>query len=500
MSLDLLSFALRCRLASGIGLVLWAAVACDDPEVPVRQHGSRAERRPAVPIVPISHRCSSPRIAIAASGGGYRAALALTATFGALEDAHLLKNIDELSCVSGSCIPAALFVQNRVQNPRGAEWKVTEEQIANFVSRIELPRTVIAAELATAGGAMADELFRCVKEAMPTYKLKEVFFTCIHRVGQAAGKSGLDEAIPMLVDDNLAEPQACAASAEQTFGAAAAQLLVRCATDDGAASQIRSTICDAKCKPANGGAPGQVFEALLLRLIGRQRFDQIGSTDSPTPTLIVNATDTLDGSLWTVSRFGEGRIGTAGSGPVWHALPRNDDAPAIATAAAASACHPAFCRPMRIPGSAVLSSRTTLTDGGVFDNTGFLGLKHQTARWRMPYDQLILVDSRPTRAQTADAAGEQTRLGTILGVHELMLEQMTDRTIQAAVDHEKLQGHEAPVILTLRSGATPMIARLDTDMRPLEREKVAQILRESRQAFGARLGASPCFAAATSSR
>ena len=282
--------------------------------------------------------------------------------------------------------------------------------------------------------------------------------------------------------------------------------------DKGVRGDIQRTYCHPKrnlCDESGvsllpretGKAPPHPLSELMHLALFRpwnasQGAVHLGDLVGIRPQLVVNATSTDQGDLWSATATGAGirqRVRDEVP-PSWidHGEGRG---PRLSDAVAASACYPLFCRPVVMPGPN--GTRDLLTDGGIFDNLGVRGLVDIGEDGASAPNLVIVADAHRPYEPVDETA---SRTGTVLRLIDMLMEQRSQGTLEHLADHMEKTAREGghgickPVHVTLaRAKESVRLGSLPTDLRPIEATEARALLEESTALFLQQLDGHMCL-------
>ncbi len=492
-----------------------------------------------------------PRIAIALSGGGYRASIFAIAALKAIEQQGLGGQVVAVSGVSGGGLVAAHYVADRAA---GRTWADTEVALIDRLSSVELARSVIAAELASAGDAMAISMADCLWKKLksvatspsawfsePVERTKKALKRCSAAGARALEGASLATAIHSFTGSScLADGvgiSQCVARGPKSVGASIVAMAGALVGGEDVQPEILKSFCGVLKRRCSGAGPDKHLQADFTlgesnptdAVPGRRPHpfadllhmaflpkatagpdlrigDLAGPADRPAPLLILGGTSTRSGDLWAVTQGGAGTLeehgpadGPRGFDRFGEHHPRGIR---VADALAASACYPLVCRPVAIRRPGVPASEEHLTDGGVHDNLAVRQLYALRDHHGGPdWDVLIVVDAH-RRATPPDPS--VSRVGTLLRLHDLMHEQQAEVTLQWARTREDSRkrglfgggGSGCELLHLPLATLVPNhpLATMPTDLRTHPKGQLNGMVDAAQAAIGGRLTASACLA------
>ena len=442
-----------------------------------------------------------PRIAVAVSGGGYRASIWALAALAALEERGAgaagrgsvattqrgTGRIVAVSGVSGGGLVAAHYVADKVA---GRGFEETEAALVGRLSSLEMARSVVAAELASAGDEMAEAMGSClagkfgeVAKAVGGWfegllggggrrpdalgLAKKMLRECAEAGDEALAGARLSEGIEAFTGQSCGRGRQsatqCAGQGPRTFGAAVVGMAGGLIGGDGFQREVLGSYCamvgrrcaqegpagylEADSSFGEVARPQQAGErrphpfADLIHMAFLPQGTERGSlrmgdlrhidADRTAPLLVLGGTSTSSGDAWAVTQEGAGVLEE--DAPVreprgFHPFGQGHPRGIrVADALAATACYPLVCRPVPIQRPGEPASLAHLTDGGVHDNLAVRQLYALKEHHDGPdWDVLVIVDAH----RLAPPPGPSTsRVGTLLRLHDLMHEQQAEVTL-----------------------------------------------------------------------
>lgn len=476
---------------------------------------------------------SAPKIALALSGGGYRATLHGLAALRALHELGRLEDVEIVSVVSGGSIAGAFYVYHRERYGDDFSFDRFENELLTAVSEVEVPRTVLATEVLTTGAEATKTLIDCGKAEFRRFfgggnsfldwvkapnRFRDLLVECAGKINLTIKETvSLRRAIKDFAGagcepgggDVVARVASCAARPAASLGTSLTSMLLTGALGADVENEMQRTFCSLREElcltegrswhdrpPVSRPESGHPFAELLNIALFKPWLEDQGavrvSSLSRGPTLLVNASFNSDGDLWTATQSGSGsRSPREGSPSTGWRESDTGDGPGLADAVAASTCHPLFCSPIEVPWlTDTGSGKETLIDGGVYDNLGVEAvLTHLAASGARP-DLLLIADAR---RPFTDVEANPSRVGTILRSQDMLILQKSEATLEKV--RTQWKGRCGLVYVSLADSGSPAtsLGRLPTDLRPVQdaREKLLQAV----AAFHGAMAANPCISA-----
>ncbi len=466
-----------------------------------------------------------PRIALALSGGGYRASLHGLAALRALDNFGLLEHVRVVSGVSGGSITGGYYVYQKARaRDRGIAFNMTsfESKLLYAISTYEVPRTVMTAEVLTTGRQAAEKLLRCAEDEalsiLPGGKqFEQAVMTCVGEISEEIEGASLTETVLQFTGEDCPAGitgretlAACVARGPQGLGAGMAAAMAEISFGADVRRGMMHSLCSLRlqlCATSPGRPPatftesGHPFADLLHLALFKpwkgQTVVHMRDLQGAGVTLLVNASSNDHGELWTASQSSAGIRQSVSTGMLgtWRRYRDQEEGPALAEAVAASACFPLFCRPLGIAWGG--GPEEVLIDGGVHDNLGVLAIRELVTSGGQPEVDLLVVAN--ARQPFTESEGVPSRVDTVLRFHDMLMDQRSASTVRDI--RQWWPKDRCPPVLVSLADADPTeeLGRLRTDLLPTEvRDK--QILNGAIRRFKRALSRNHCVKTFLSSR
>jgi predicted acylesterase/phospholipase RssA len=393
------------------------------------------------PSQPESSLPTRPRLGLALSGGGFRAALFHLGVLARMAEVGLLRQVEVISTVSGGSIIGALYylhVKDLLENPPAGG--IRDESYIEIVEHMQ--RSFLA-------GVQQHVRARAYGDLGKNFQMRKADYSRSDRIGE-------------LYDELFYRP----AWNHPLFGR--------------------------DPEPARAS----MIEMRELRINPAPGFDR-GGVSAAIPLLLVNATSLNDGHNW---RCGPETMGEdPRRGPEWAEIDKNArlaSAPydriaahqqsfELGLAVAASACVPALFHPLAVSGlyrregqdGEPVNIRVQLVDGGVHDNQGVCGLVDTDCERMIVSDasgQMVDLDDPTTRipgvgGRSSNIYGDRVREEQMIGAYRRPLAFMHLRKGLPARIHPPLD----------RDGALPAppppLGEIDYSVHPRVQERLARV-------------------------
>lgn len=431
-----------------------------------------------------SEKPASPRIALALSGGGYRATLHGLAALKALERLKLLDRVEVVSAASGGSITAGYYAYHRSRFGKGFSFQRFEEDLLHGLSSYEVPRTILTTEFVTAGSKAAKALLSCVGEISLTniMNAKDVFLSCAAQISSELSSASLEQAIEDFTERDCRiyrgadALERCESRGPNGFSAALAAIMVGAVLGDDDRSDLQRMFCSLRAGMCtgpgirtSGSESGHPFAELLHLTLYKPWLPsaqpvRMADLKSAGFTLLINATSNERGELWTASSEGAGtrKRFRDSSSPAWVDY-GSQKGPTLADAVAASACYPLFCRPLHIPWPQGGDSGA-LIDGGVHDNLGLVAIRQFYAdEGGMPTLLLVADAQRPFTG----VRQRESRVDTILRLHDMLIDERSADTVDQIRQWCREGCDFIHVSLAKSDPSKEPLTGLPTDLRPI---------------------------------
>jgi predicted acylesterase/phospholipase RssA len=425
-----------------------------------------------------------PRIAVALSGGGYRATLHGLAALRALHSLGLLDDADIVSGVSGGSVVAAYYGYARARSSKAAaefDFQRFEDELLELVCSTAVDvaaKCAIDSVSAVATGDFDERVGACVRDPLAGFSTPAL----PRAIEEFSGACPTADAV-------ASWRRRCEEGGFRSLGGMLAQWTVEAALGTDVGRSVQDTMCFLAARycsnPGRRDDSGHLFSDFLRLTLFRPtegrdpRMSDLAGVklaSGTSLTVLLNASSNTNGDPWYATPVVAGFWRRPGADRQYgdSDAPRPGRGPAVADVVAASACHPLFCRPVTT--AAGQSAGEALIDGGVFDNLGVEAILH-TIRGSDDRRLIVIVDAR---APQPTASVTPSRLDTVLRVHGMLVNQRSD----GVADHATAwaaDGRKRREVLRIRLSQNleaREIASMPTDFSPVSsanRELVSRL-------------------------